>query len=330
MCLVTLHHTHQLKNFATKNGIDLGLQTLNTVSGVKMLSYDYDAYKYLKQSGQVKDGKLSVLEEQTRENLNKFLGGVVAKGIGQFSMALDSVGDEYGKSMPLRANQYTGALRPISATKYNSLSPASQRLYIPPDTEHAMALNRNAQELSNQAFDQTQPLKKFVWSFFETLHIGERNKEFEYGSVIEVFDGDTFSVMIGDRYEKVRMLLIDTPESVKSGVIEQPLSKKASDYTKSYLTGKDAKIIFDKSYKDTYNRVLGYIEVDGVDVQELLLEEGLAQTGYLFEEPYRNYEKYTNIEQKAYNDKKGIWQVPNYAQPVDDSGYMQYYDKKEG
>ena len=68
------------------------------------------------------------------------------------------------------------------------------------------------------------------------------------GNVSSVYDGDTFTVDMGNGQDmvEVRMLLIDTPESVKSGVIEQPGSKMASQYTKKALITKDVKIIFDK------------------------------------------------------------------------------------
>ena len=82
-----------------------------------------------------------------------------------------------------------------------------------------------------------------------------------------------------------------------------------------------------KNETDTYGRMLGYIELDGVDFNEKLLEEGLAKTSYKFEPPYQRANKYTKAQKKAYNENKGVWNIPNYTKPNYDSSYQTYYDE---
>ena len=318
-----------VKGLATKNGIDLGLQSLNTVSGIKLLSYDYDAYKRMIQSGVYENDTPTIFEKKIKKAVSNVIEGISDGFKAGWSTATEGVANIVNKSKPLDASEYIGSLRPISKAKYDAMSDEDKKQYSPPNTLHAMALNKKAESISQKEIGEANTGKKLVWAFFEQVGLGERNKPYEFGNVIQVVDGDTFKMNVNGQEKTVRMLLIDTPEIVKAGVIEQPVGKVASEHTKQFLIGQDAKIIFDKSHKDIYGRTLGYVEVNGVDLQKELIKQGLAQTGYLYEKPYRRYKDYTNAETKAYNEKKGIWQVPDYALPNDDTGYKTHYDKNK-
>ena len=54
-------------------------------------------------------------------------------------------------------------------------------------------------------------------------------------TVVKVTDGDTLTISHDNKEEKVRLLLVDTPESVKPGVDPQPFSLEASNYVKGLL-----------------------------------------------------------------------------------------------
>lgn len=121
-------------------------------------------------------------------------------------------------------------------------------------------------------------------------------------------DGDTFRIKINDEDVKVRMLAIDTPESVKEKELEY-YGKEASDYTCNKL--KQAKKIEleydDNSDKyDKYGRLLAWVLVDGNLLQEELVKNGYAKVAYL----YADY-KYTSLlqeaQEKASMNSKGIW-----------------------
>ena len=57
--------------------------------------------------------------------------------------------------------------------------------------------------------------------------------------VTKVVDGDTFSVLYNKKNYKVRMLYIDTPESVKKNVPTQSYSKEAYNVTRKHIIGKN-------------------------------------------------------------------------------------------
>ena len=90
--------------------------------------------------------------------------------------------------------------------------------------------------------------------------------------VIRVIDGDTV-VIAGD--ERVRLIGIDTPENGQCGFDEakQALETLLATGTATFYSG----VISDK---DKYDRLLRYIEVEGVDVGLNLISNGFAIARY--------------------------------------------------
>lgn len=136
----------------------------------------------------------------------------------------------------------------------------------------------------------------------------------EKATIIKVTDGDTVWVNINGKEDKVRFLLIDTPETVHHILKEQLFGKVASDYTKSILTkGKEIEIEYDGPLRDKYNRLLGYVWVDGVNFNQVLLEKGLARVAYAFDPPYKLYDEFMKVEANAKGNKIGIWSLPGFV-----------------
>jgi len=104
-------------------------------------------------------------------------------------------------------------------------------------------------------------MKKVLFILVIGLLIFTHATAFEIGTVNRVVDGDTLKVMVNDEELTVRMLGVDTPESVKSGTPVQAGSLEASDYTKQ-LTGKKVLLVYDKKRLDFYGRVLAYVWVE--------------------------------------------------------------------
>ena len=143
---------------------------------------------------------------------------------------------------------------------------------------------------------------------------------FEYpafkATVIKVTDGDTLTISRDGKEEKVRMLLIDTPESVKGGVEAQPWSKDASSYVKALLPSGTAVMVepgVSGHEYDRYGRLLAYVYVDGEMLNQTLVEEGYARVGYVYEPNTRHLEKQEAAEEKARNEKLRIWSVGGYV-----------------
>ena len=126
------------------------------------------------------------------------------------------------------------------------------------------------------------------------------SKEVPKGSVkatIErVVDGDTMKLKLDKTKEVVtlRLLLVDTPESVKKGVDPQPYSIEASNFAKNTLKAGDTVYIeYDEGDKtDKYDRHLGYLWYYSKDdsnwqmFNETLISQGYARVGYIYSKYY--------------------------------------------
>lgn len=122
-------------------------------------------------------------------------------------------------------------------------------------------------------------------------------------------DGDTIKVVINDEIKKVRLLAVDTPESVSTKEGYEYYGKESSDYTCNLITNANLiELEYDPNSDktDKYNRVLAWVFVDNKLLQDLLVKNGYAEVAYL----YGDY-KYTSIlessELIAKSENIGIW-----------------------
>ncbi|MBN9647408.1 thermonuclease family protein [Terrisporobacter glycolicus] len=146
-------------------------------------------------------------------------------------------------------------------------------------------------------------------------------------SIERVVDGDTIKVKLKDSGKTVtlRLLLIDTPESVKPGVDPQLYSIDASNFAKELLKiGDKTYIEYDEGDKtDKYDRHLCYLWFYNKEdkswkmFNEKIVEEGLARVGYVYSQR-RHLDTLYKAEDKAKASKLNIWSVNGY---VTDKGF---------
>lgn len=111
--------------------------------------------------------------------------------------------------------------------------------------------------------------------------LNSENYEFQKAKLVRVVDGDTIVVDIEGTQAKVRLIGIDTPESVASkeylartGKVNSEAGIKASDYTKTLLENTEY-VYLQKDVSDTdrYGRLLRFVwlEVpnDCMDIEEI-------------------------------------------------------------
>ena len=134
---------------------------------------------------------------------------------------------------------------------------------------------------------------------------------FAYGGyqIIRVVDGDTIVVDYRGHTEKVRLLCVDTPESVHPDAKQNiPLGKVASNYTEEQLTGKSVTLEFEEHrLRGNYGRLLAYVIVDGVNFNLELVRQGLSPyyTKYGYSKRYDG--QFRALEKQARKEKLGIW-----------------------
>jgi micrococcal nuclease len=96
--------------------------------------------------------------------------------------------------------------------------------------------------------------------------------------VTRVIDGDTIEVRIDGGYEDVRLIGVDTPETVKPGTPVQCFGERASHFTKRLLTGRRVRLDFGVERHDVYGRLLAYVHLGHRFVEAMLARRGLART----------------------------------------------------
>jgi endonuclease YncB( thermonuclease family) len=124
------------------------------------------------------------------------------------------------------------------------------------------------------------------------------------GFVIKVYDGDTATVVTADHtVYKIRLAKIDAPE------LKQEYGKSA----KACLADKilNQRVIVKLFEKDFYQRYVGEIYMNGLSINDLLVEEGCAWV-------YHAYNKDKNLElleKEAILLKKGLWSQESPTAP---------------
>ena len=126
-------------------------------------------------------------------------------------------------------------------------------------------------------------------------------------SVNRVVDGDTIKIDYNGKEESVRLIGIDTPESVHSN--KEKNTKEgliASQFTKDKLEGKDVFLEFDVQERDQYGRLLAYVWIDGEMFNKVLLREGYAQVA-TFPPNVKYQDDFIKLQNHAIENNIGFW-----------------------
>jgi micrococcal nuclease len=97
-------------------------------------------------------------------------------------------------------------------------------------------------------------------------------------TVDRVVDGDTLVADVGGRYQRVRLIGVDTPETVSPSKPVQCFGKQASDHLKALLPkGTAIRLVGDAESHDRYGRPLAYVYRQS---DQLFVNLELARDGY--------------------------------------------------
>lgn len=128
----------------------------------------------------------------------------------------------------------------------------------------------------------------------------------EYYLCTRVIDGDTIVVEIDGRQEKVRLIGVDTPETVHPNKPVERFGKEASNFTKMMTEGKRVRLEYDWQRQDKYGRILAYVHLeDGIFLNAEIIKQGygFAYTKYSF----KYLEQFREYEREARDNNIGLW-----------------------
>src|SRR3989338_2228986 len=114
--------------------------------------------------------------------------------------------------------------------------------------------------------------------------------------VMKVIDGDTLKLSNG---ETVRLIGVDTPETVHPAKPVQYFGKEASAFTKRLAEGKAVRLEYDQQRtEDKYGRTLAYVYIDDgrmLNSEIIMQGYGFAYTKF----PFKRMEEFRALESEA-------------------------------
>lgn len=123
--------------------------------------------------------------------------------------------------------------------------------------------------------------------------------------VLKITDGDTIQLEIDGEIEKIRLIGIDAPETAFT---QECFGKEATAYLKQLLTDQVVEIEFDptQAERDKYGRLLLYIFLDGVNINQAMIAQGYAHE-YTYNTPYKYQTDFVQAEKYARENNLGLW-----------------------
>jgi micrococcal nuclease len=128
-------------------------------------------------------------------------------------------------------------------------------------------------------------------------------------TIDRVVDGDTLVVRVSGRRERVRLIGMDTPESVKPNTPVQCFAVAASNRTKALLpAGTPVRLVGDVEQRDRYKRLLAYVYRvrDNLFVNLTLVREGYA-VPYTFPPNVAHTDEFVAAARDARDAGHGLW-----------------------
>ncbi len=128
--------------------------------------------------------------------------------------------------------------------------------------------------------------------------------------VVSVSDGDTIKVMMDKKIETVRLIGVDTPETVDPRRPVQCYGREASNFTKKSLSNQNVKLESDvlSGDRDKYKRLLRYVFLeDGQNFNQVLIEDGYGHEYTYNSIPYKYQEIFKKSEINARENSRGLW-----------------------
>jgi len=125
----------------------------------------------------------------------------------------------------------------------------------------------------------------------------------QWRHVVRVVDGDT---LLLDRNERVRLIGVDTRETVDPRRPVERFRKEASAFTKRIVEGKKVRLEYDQDRVDRFGRTLAsvYLE-DGTFLNAEIVRQGYGHAYTQF--PFKYMEEFRGYEHEAREAQRGLW-----------------------
>jgi endonuclease YncB( thermonuclease family) len=123
------------------------------------------------------------------------------------------------------------------------------------------------------------------------------------GKVIGISDGDSLTVLKGNKRVQIRLYGIDCPEA------GQAFAKKAKQFTATLAYGNNVEV--EPVDMDVHGRTVAWVYVDGKSLNKALVKAGLAW----HYKRHSSHECLAELERQARDKKRGLWSAPHAMAP---------------
>lgn len=185
---------------------------------------------------------------------------------------------------------------------------------------------------SEEGKEITGELKEITYDVLSDLTGGLKKTVAKYrlsnskheATLVNVVDGDTLIVELDGSNVKVRLIGIDTPESVHEDDSKNTIyGNYASDHTKAILASTTTLYLeYDEDIEDDYGRLLAYVWLEKTDneseeeIKTKMLNARILADGYAINKEYPPNIKYANVFEticsSAKSSKTGLWSDENF------------------
>lgn len=148
--------------------------------------------------------------------------------------------------------------------------------------------------------------------FSDFVKYGRENRSdvSETVGLVRVVDGDTLVVYVDGKKETVRLIGVNTPETVDPRKKVECFGKEASEFVKKFVSGKEMSVRIEKDAsqgeRDYYDRLLGYAYVGDVLLNKEIIRQGYGHE-YTYSKPYQFQTDFKAAQQEAREAKVGLW-----------------------
>jgi micrococcal nuclease len=133
--------------------------------------------------------------------------------------------------------------------------------------------------------------------------------------VLSVTDGDTLKIEYEGNSETIRLIGVDTPETVHPTKPVEPFGPEASAFTKNLLIGEEVYLRLGNEERGKYDRLLAYVyrAPDGLFVNLEIVRQGYGKAYVKY--PFEHMALFQHYESRARSSGKGLW---SGSSPVDE------------
>lgn len=248
-------------------------------------------------------------EEEYSEETSPQWKKVGLAGLGLFGLLALLVGILFGNALfsvtDLNSliSEWTGATSPIVAT---ATSIAAQNMNtIQTATTNVLPLAITANPAANAS---PVPVKTLVLSLPTTPPLTNdfpclpKNTERVQAVVIRVVDGDTIDIEYNGKQYSVRYIGIDAPETYP----KEYFSAEATGQNAALVEGQTVTLVKDISNTDQYGRLLRYVLIDDLFINQILVNQGYALSA-TFPPDIACAELFDDAQESARLNNKGLW-----------------------